>query len=316
MAQLWFQPHLCMWATFRLCSLPRWEGGEDNYWLGHVSLLRLGGAIGGNRGGMCACSGQKGISLQWLRHMCSFWWDPPLAPAVAGVGRRWWPTMAYMLAQAWRGQGGKDWGMRACSGGSPTQCLRRQGLVCGERSCDGGPAPHAPLNNGTLLPWQSAIPPGAFPAADLLTLVPSVCLWAVEFLTPIPSGHLCAANSSPLPRFTLQTPRFSTQPLSALVDTILRLEHAGLWNRPSVQDSLRPACHRPTAVLSSDSPWSPTSIRADLATSEGASLGVTISPLLQLLPQGVWVPSHVLFSFPSFSLFHHTQLRGDILSSF
>ena len=50
--------------------------------------------------------------------------------------RRWGP------AGSWN----KLW--RAHSGGSPSQCLRRQELACGG---SGGPAPHAPLKNGASL---------------------------------------------------------------------------------------------------------------------------------------------------------------------
>lgn len=50
------------------------------------------------------------------------------------------------------------------------------------------------LNNGASFPRQLVLHPGAF-------------------LTPIPSGYLCAANSNPFPVPALLTPCFNTQPL-------------------------------------------------------------------------------------------------------
>ena len=107
-----------------------------------------------------------------------------------------------------------DWGMHTHSGGSPSQCPRRQGLEYRERGCDGSPAHCMPLNNGASLPRQSMLPPGAF--------------LAVELLTPIPSGCLRAAKNSPLPGSTLLTPYFSTQTPPALGDICLKLGHAEL----------------------------------------------------------------------------------------
>ena len=48
----------------------------------------------------------------------------------------------------------------------------------------------------------------------------------------IPSGCFLIANSSPLPWSALQTPHFSTQPLSALVDMPLRLGGQGWGQHP------------------------------------------------------------------------------------
>ena len=84
--------------------------------------------------------------------------------------------------------------------------------------------------------------------------------FTAELLTPVPSGCLHAAYSSPLPGFVLLTPCFSTQPQPASADTSLRLGRAGLWHRLSMQVSLCPACHGPASVLSSASPQSPPSI--------------------------------------------------------
>ena len=61
-------------------------------------------------------------------------------------------------------------------------------------------------------------PPGAFPAVEPLTLIPSGCLHVAQL--PIPSGHLGIANSGPLPGFALLTPGFSTQSPPALVDSV------------------------------------------------------------------------------------------------
>ena len=122
----------------------------------------------------------------------------------------------------------------------PSWCPERQQLERGETGYNGDLALCASLNIGATLLW---FPPQAFLVSD--------------FLTPIPSGRLLTANSNPLPRLALQTPRSSTQPLSALVDTCLRLWHAGLWHRPSVKVSLCPACHTLVGVLSSNTPEAP-----------------------------------------------------------
>ena len=122
---------------------------------------------------------------------------------------------------------------------------------------DGGPIPCTPLNNGVSLPRQTTLPPGAFLAVELLTPVPSGCLRAAELLTPILSGGFHMVNSHPLPRSTLLTPHFSTQPPTALVDIHLSLGHTVLWHRQSVQVLLCPTCHRLATAPSSDSPQSP-----------------------------------------------------------
>ena len=77
----------------------------------------------------------------------------------------------------------------ACSGGSPSQCLQRQWLACGG---SGSPAPCAQFNSGALLLWCPGLLPQTFPA--------------VELLTPVPSGCLFIANSCPLPGSMLQNP--------------------------------------------------------------------------------------------------------------
>ena len=75
---------------------------------------------------------------------------------------------------------------------------REAGASCGERGCNGSPAPCKSLNNGASLLWRSGFPLQAFLVAD--------------FLTSIPSGCLRTVNRSLLPGSALQTPHFSTQP--------------------------------------------------------------------------------------------------------
>ena len=164
--------------------------------------------------------------------------------------------------------------------GNPSECPQHQGPVCGEKVHDGGPTPWAPLNNDNSLPRQSVLPPGSFPALELLTPIPTGCLHTAELLTPTPSGHFRAANSSPLPRPTLVTRHFSTQPPPIMVDTSLRLGHAGLWYRPSVQVLLYPACHRAATALSSNSSQSFPSISGYFPPVRGCSnLSSPSSPL-------------------------------------
>ena len=59
-------------------------------------------------------------------------------------------------------------------------------------------------------------------------MLPLGAFLAVEPLTPIPSGCLCAANNSPLLGSALLNPLFSTQPLPPLVASNLRLGHPRL----------------------------------------------------------------------------------------
>ena len=135
-------------------------------------------------------------------------------------------------------RGGGSWGCRSPGGdrahgvasshghknagpsGGPSYLPGRWGLAYMERGCNGESTPFTSLNNGSSLLWWSRFPLQAFPVAD--------------FLTPIHSGCLLAANSSPLPVSALQTPCSSTQPPSAPVDTHLRVGHTGMWHRPSV----------------------------------------------------------------------------------
>ena len=111
------------------------------------------------------------------------------------------------------------------------------------------------------------------------------------FSTSIPNcgfshSHLLGLSPyisrSPLLAFVLQTSCFNIQPLSAAVDTRLRIVHVGLWHEPSVHISFCPACHRPFAMLSSNSPQSSSSVPNDLPTGEGVSPDVRIFSLLQL----------------------------------
>lgn len=100
------------------------------------------------------------------------------------------------------------------SGVSPSKWPQKPGPLGGEGAYNGSPAPCTPLNSGVTFPRQTTLPVGAF--------------LAVEPLTPIPSGFLCAANTGPLPRSTLLTTSFSTQPPSALAASCLRLGCPGL----------------------------------------------------------------------------------------
>ena len=77
-------------------------------------------------------------------------------------------------------------------GRAPPRACRGRGWSV-ERACDSDLTLWASLNNADLLLW------------------PSRLLWGA-FLTPIPSGHFCTANSCPLPRPTLLTPSSGTQP--------------------------------------------------------------------------------------------------------
>ena len=93
--------------------------------------------------------------------------------------------------------------------GSLFQSPQRHRMAGGEGGCNGGPAPCTPLSNDTSFPRQ--------------TMLPLVAFLSVDPLTPILSGCLCTANSSPLLESALLTPHFSTQPLPALVASCFRL---------------------------------------------------------------------------------------------
>ena len=129
-------------------------------------------------------------------------------------------------------------GRQALSDGSPSQCPPK--LVGGERDYNGGSTPFVPLSNGILLLWC--------PRLFLQTLP------IVELLTPVPSGCLFTANSCSLPGSMLQTPLSSTQPPFATGDSQLWLECAEQRCRPCVQFLLCPAFHRPSAAFSFDPP--------------------------------------------------------------
>ena len=100
------------------------------------------------------------------------------------------------------------------------------------------------LNNGASPLRQTMLPPGAFPAMELLNPISSGCPCAAELLTSVPSGRLCTANNSPLPGSALLIPCCSTQPLPALVDAGLRLGCPGL----TLQDALAGVACRPTGT--------------------------------------------------------------------
>ena len=147
------------------------------------------------------------------------------------------------------------------SGGSPSQCLWRQGLACEERVQDGGPTFYAPLNNGASFPRQTTLPLGAF--------------MAMEPLIPIPSGCLCAANSGPLPGFALLTSHFSTQPLPALAASCLRLGCPGLIPEEALAWTMHvvPACcQRRLWQWQHSGPWSLHSTQDSRACMGGGGL--------------------------------------------
>lgn len=70
------------------------------------------------------------------------------------------------------------------SGGNPSQCLWRRGLVCGG---DSGPHPLWTSQQSVLFPRQTTVPLGTFLPMVHLTLVPSVVsLQPTTFLSPDP----------------------------------------------------------------------------------------------------------------------------------
>ena len=84
-----------------------------------------------------------------------------------------------------------------------------------------------------LIPWASL-------KNDTLSMVVQASSRSIPLetssLTPVPSGCLLRANHSPLPGSALQTPHFSTQPLSASLDMPLRLGRQG-WGQYPVSRS-------------------------------------------------------------------------------
>ena len=170
--------------------------------------------------------------------------------------------------------------------------------VGGEKGCNGGPIPCAPLNNDALLLWCPRLP--------LQTFV------VVELLTPVPSGCLCTANSCPLPGSMFQTPLYSTQPPSTTGDTQLRLGCVRLRHRPWAQFSLCPAFRRLSAVFSFD-PLKVSFCPSWFPHCEGGFLSGETSPHLQLPARvaGPFFDSSFLFSF-----FRPTWLWGDFSCPF
>ena len=135
-------------------------------------------------------------------------------------------------------------GRRAHSNRSPFQCPQRlKNPEGGERACNGSSAPSTPLNNDALFLWCPGLFPQSFPV--------------VELLTPVPSGCLFTANWSPLPGSTLQTPLSSTQPPFTTGNLQLSQECSELWGTPYVQFLLCPAFHTPSTVFSFDLPEGP-----------------------------------------------------------
>ena len=108
---------------------------------------------------------------------------------------------------------------KSTQAGAPPSACGGRGWCMG-KGCSGSPTLHAPLSHGAAFLWRPRFLPRTFLVEELLT--------------PIPSGCLFAANSSPLPGSALQTPRSSPQPPSAPADTRLRLGSSGLWHAPSV----------------------------------------------------------------------------------
>ena len=137
----------------------------------------------------------------------------------------------------------------------------------GEGGYIDSPVPCMLLNNDALLLWC----PGIFPQTFLVG----------ELLTPVPSGCLFTDNSCPLPGSTFQTSLSSIPPTSTIGDTQLRLECAGWQYRPSVQFLLCLAFHRLSAAFSFDSlkvPFCP----SQFAHHEEVFLIVETCPHLQL----------------------------------
>ena len=132
----------------------------------------------------------------------------------------------------------------ACSGRSPSQCLRKpEKPAGGERGCNGGPAPCASLDNDALLLWCPGLFLQIFPGVSSLLLSLQGCLFT--------------ANSCPLPRSTLQTPFSSPRPPSTTGDSQLRLGCAELRRSPCSQFVLCTPSHRPSAAFSFDPPKVP-----------------------------------------------------------
>ena len=94
----------------------------------------------------------------------------------------------------------------------PTQVVALPSAVGGGASTGGEGLQWWVFPLGITQEWRSALcwfslPPQAFLFIELLPY-------------PIPSGFLLTAHSSPLPGSALQTPHFSTQPLSTAADTL------------------------------------------------------------------------------------------------
>ena len=89
-----------------------------------------------------------------------------------------------------------------------------------------------------LIPWASFI-------NDTLSVVVHASSTSILFIDLLlhsrPSGCLLIAHHSPLPGSALQTPHFSTQPLSLLPDVPLRLNGQG-WGQ-------YPVCRSPPVLL-------------------------------------------------------------------
>lgn len=131
----------------------------------------------------------------------------------------------------------------------------------------------------------------------MLTPVHSVCLYAAEFLTPIASSGLQAANISLLPH-TPSKPH-TQQP----AQQCWRTPVSGWGMQGCGPDPMEvlfcPACHRVAYSIPLMALKPPPSISADLATSGWASLGMATSPLLQLPPPpppAQEYESHTMFS--------------------
>ena len=108
----------------------------------------------------------------------------------AATGPRDLALVRAFHSAGWLAQEGQHWwGLFLMPGGTGSGSW-------GERGCNGGSTPCTSLNSGSFLLWQSGFLPQAFPVVD--------------FLPPVPSGCLLAANSSwicsPILTFQLSAP--------------------------------------------------------------------------------------------------------------
>ena len=161
-----------------------------------------------------------------------------------------------------------------------------------------GPVPCMSLNNGASLLWQSGFPPQAFPVADFLTPIPSVCL--------------LTANSSPLTRFALQTPVPALSPhphwqthISGWGMQGCGMDHQYMSHSalPATDQLLHSPPIAPKVPLLFQLNFLPVRVVPLIQEPLLSFISLTRGTGLILLP--------FLFLFPS-SFFHPTWLRGDL----